>query len=255
MASVRVDNRNDPRFAVLGLKLGTNKYDALGRMIAVWDFCTEKGSAIITDALVNVLAEHEKFSEAICDEEVGLAERVEGGIRVKGTRGRIEWLAKLRKNARKGGEKNKAKWLAKREPDGSQLPSPTAEPNESPKLCSSQLGSALLSSSQKEEIHTVRSRAPSFDLESVYRKYPRKKGKSPGLKKLKTDIKTPEDLQALEKAIVRYCQSPDVLRGYVMNFDTFARQWRDWLDEDAGTSTVKADSGIDWEKFKTEVGA
>lgn len=108
---------------------------------------------------------------------------------------------------------------------------------------------------REEEIHTVRSRAPSFDLESVYRKYPRKKGKTPGMKKLKTDIKTPEDLQNLEKAIVRYCQSPDVQRGYVMNFDTFARQWRDWLDEDAGTSTVEADSGINWEQVFNKGGA
>jgi hypothetical protein len=131
----------------LGLKLGTNEFDALGRMVALWDFCTEKSDSVLTETLITVLSKHEKFAEAICAPEVGLAEHVDGGIRIKGTRGRIEWLAKRRKAARNGGAKTKAKWGAKKEAKSKAKPEPNTEPNDSPNLGSARLGSANLNSS------------------------------------------------------------------------------------------------------------
>lgn len=149
MASVRVDNRNDPRFKVLGSLLGTNEYDALGRMVAVWDFCTEKHTYFLTETLVNILGNLENFCVAICNENVGLGEVCEQGIRIKGTKGRIEWLKKARVNGKKGGRPKKT--TLKPEPNRTLNHLRTGvEPESNLLLGSSLLGSARLGSSTKE---------------------------------------------------------------------------------------------------------
>lgn len=70
-----------------------------------------------------------------------------------------------------------------------------------------------------------------FDFESVYRRYPKKIGKSKGIKKLATEIKTLEDFEKLIVAVENYGQSR---RGqdpkYTKHFSTFANEWRDWIE-------------------------
>jgi hypothetical protein len=101
----RVDDRarKDPRFAILGKRLGTTRFDALGRMGEVWAYCAEHKAYVVPAHIIDVVAEFDGFAELICSPEVDLAEPSEGGVRIRGTKGRIEWLEKLRKNAKKGG--------------------------------------------------------------------------------------------------------------------------------------------------------
>jgi hypothetical protein len=80
-----------------------------------------------------------------------------------------------------------------------------------------------------------------FDFERLYRKYPRKMGKTPGMKKCKKEIKTEKDYQDLEKAIERflaYHVSAETDAQFVPYFSTFMSAWRDWLDEEAGDAST-----------------
>lgn len=78
-----------------------------------------------------------------------------------------------------------------------------------------------------------------FDFEVVYENYPRKIGKSEGIKKCKKEILAEEDYQALRIAVKNYAayliaQKTDPK--YIKHFSTFMTSWRDWLDPGAGTS-------------------
>lgn len=70
-----------------------------------------------------------------------------------------------------------------------------------------------------------------FDFESAYRRYPRKDGKSKGIKKLRAEIKVAEDFEKLVLAIENYSSSR---RGqdsqFTKHFSTFASEWRDWIE-------------------------
>lgn len=75
-------------------------------------------------------------------------------------------------------------------------------------------------------------------IESVYKKYPRKLGKTEGIKKLMREIATPEDLESLSKAIDRFIshhKSAGTEPKYLPFFSTFVTSWKDWLDEDTGS--------------------
>jgi hypothetical protein len=111
----------------------TSRQDALGRMIDIWSYCTEKKTYYLTKEIIDELAEFEGFAELLCETNVELAElKAEGVYRIRGTKGRIEWKVKLEKNSQKGGAKTKAKWEAKRGLKEGQLASHLAVPNEGP---------------------------------------------------------------------------------------------------------------------------
>ena len=76
-----------------------------------------------------------------------------------------------------------------------------------------------------------------FDLEAIYRLYPRKQGKSNGMKKLKRIIQTELDYANMQKAIKRFCQHHAQIGTepkYIPYFDTFLSTWEDWLEADTG---------------------
>lgn len=72
-----------------------------------------------------------------------------------------------------------------------------------------------------------------YDLEPLYQRYPRKEGKARGMTSLRGQIKTPEDLASLERAVDAYAQHVAKNRvepRYVMQFATFAGRWREWIN-------------------------
>lgn len=88
-----------------------------------------------------------------------------------------------------------------------------------------------------------------LDFDSLYRKYPRKDGKSKGMATCRAQIKTPEDFAALSLAIDRYgehIRHHGTEAKYIKHFSTFMHSWRDWLEADTGTA-VNA-QGFDWNK-------
>jgi len=122
--SVRIEDEafSDRRYDVLARILGLPDADcARGKMAAVWRQCTQQQTHILSAEMVREIL-GDNGPEALVKSTLG--ETVEGGIRIRGTKGRIEWLAKLRKSARKGGaarasqkashmaEQVPAKWVA-----------------------------------------------------------------------------------------------------------------------------------------------
>lgn len=96
--------------------------------------------------------------------------------------------------------------------------------------------SDVASTVQYSTVHKEKTIAQT-EFERIYQKYPRKEGKSRGIAKAKSQIKTPEDLALLEKAIDRYrdhCVREGKEKQFVMHFSTFMASWRDYLDDDVG---------------------
>lgn len=122
MANVTFDDasRTDPRFVVLGKLLGTSKFDARGRMLEVYSYCTENGTHFVSSAMLDALVERESFGRDLVAAELAEAAN-DGTFRIRGTKGRIEWLARLRKNARKGGAANRARLKPSAIPKDSQV--------------------------------------------------------------------------------------------------------------------------------------
>jgi hypothetical protein len=102
-AAVRIESDafGDARFDVLGNAAGYNRFEALGRMAHLYRYCTDRCLYIVSEAAI-VACLGPKGVEAIIAADLG--ERQAGGIRVKGTQGRIEWLTDLRKSASEGGK-------------------------------------------------------------------------------------------------------------------------------------------------------
>ena len=89
-APVRVEAAalSDPRIDLLGQLAGYSRYEALGRLTHLWSACTEKQFHVATEALVRACIGPAGVQHML---DAELAERVDGGLRVKGTAGRIEW--------------------------------------------------------------------------------------------------------------------------------------------------------------------
>lgn len=130
MTAVRIENEafSDLRFEVLAKLCHLADADhARGKMLQIWRQCTASGAYVLGEQIIIAVLGDSGATSIV---ESGLGERVETGIRIKGTRGRIEWLKKLRKNAQKGG---KAK-AAKRQKVGKQEPSKDLAPPFPPTL-------------------------------------------------------------------------------------------------------------------------
>lgn len=118
MASVRVEQSaiSDPRFELAAKRMGVSRHDILGRMMFIWEHCTEQQTYYLQPEVVDTIACFEGFSLIICDPIVSLAEATDKGVRIKGTKGRIEWLGRLRKGQKSGGKSRSKK--AERNPNG-----------------------------------------------------------------------------------------------------------------------------------------
>jgi len=101
--NVRVEGSvfSDIRYHRLGVLLGTSHFDALGRMAWLWHFCTERQAEVLDEGLVACVVPPDHLVSA------ALGERVQGGIRIKGTRERIHWYGKLKESGKKGAD---ARW-------------------------------------------------------------------------------------------------------------------------------------------------
>lgn len=154
MASVSVEFSvySDPRYKLLGKLTRTDCFGAIGRVSALWMYCIERNVTSLSKTIVDAMASKKGYAEAMIQAE--LADPIEGDdqmVRIRGTQGRIEYLAAARERQKKASEAAKQKRLEKEaESDlgsslGSNLGSsldvsedsstgPTLESNESPSL-------------------------------------------------------------------------------------------------------------------------
>jgi hypothetical protein len=106
-ASVRIEDEafSDRRYDLLARELGLPDADcARGKMAAIWRQCTQQQVHVLDAEIVRVILGNNGVDALV---KSRLGEVVSNGVRICGTRGRIEWLAKLRNNGRKGGRPRK----------------------------------------------------------------------------------------------------------------------------------------------------
>lgn len=102
MARVNVDQKafSDPRFHALALLLKlSNHHEALGRMVVVWNECTERCSYTLPAFVIQSIFESKAAPKALVSAD--LAEWSEGALRIKGTKDRIEHLGRMRESNRR----------------------------------------------------------------------------------------------------------------------------------------------------------
>lgn len=94
-APVRVEAEafSDPRIQLLAELAGWSRYEALGRMAHLWSACTERQLYVVPEPVIRGTLGPNGIQLLL---ESDLGERVGGGIRVRGTDGRIEWLGDFR---------------------------------------------------------------------------------------------------------------------------------------------------------------
>jgi hypothetical protein len=97
----------DERFAALGELTRKGKFDARGRVEALWYDCIKNTQEVRTAEEVDNLcgwfdSDIGFFAELMV--KARLAERVDGGFRVRGIKKRMTWLLELREGASKGGK-------------------------------------------------------------------------------------------------------------------------------------------------------
>jgi hypothetical protein len=69
-----------------------------------------------------------------------------------------------------------------------------------------------------------------FDLEMLYKAYPRKQGKTKGLKRLSREITTQTDFENFQLAVSNYNRETlSVENQYKKHFSSFVSEWRDWI--------------------------
>ena len=124
--NVKVDGSafSDPRYKLLGKLLGTSEYDALGRMTHLWLHCTSKQLYVVPEKLVASIVD----VEALVLSELG--DRVDGGIRIRGAVGRVEWYQRLQESGRNSALK---RWGTHNKPNGSPIGDHMGGPKEEEK--------------------------------------------------------------------------------------------------------------------------
>lgn len=106
-ATVHYSVWSDQRYELLAMHLSVTRFDAIGRMALLWSECTDRETDVPPEWIVNACLGTKTGGGEIL-ERSGLAEKVAEGYRIRGCRERIEWLAKKRLAAKKGGQ-NSAK--------------------------------------------------------------------------------------------------------------------------------------------------
>jgi hypothetical protein len=72
---------------------------------------------------------------------------------------------------------------------------------------------------------------PRFDFAAIYARYPRKVGKTNGLKRLTASVKSEADYASLVRALTAYiAHVAGKDQQYIRQFDTWCTTWRDWLE-------------------------
>jgi hypothetical protein len=135
MARVNVEQTafGDPRFARLGQLLAGDvplsvldlQRLGLGHMAAIWNVCQERGTKTLQPHEIDLTIGKTNASDFVIAS--GLAQLVKGGlIRIKGTKGRVEWLSNRRKDGGKGGRPKKPKGFDDDKDRGSRQNNPPA---------------------------------------------------------------------------------------------------------------------------------
>lgn len=169
---------------------------------------------------------------------------------IRGNKSQIDAKRRYVERSQKGAEATRQKWQKvreEREEKDLEATSTASSSATSPPTSGQQvlLNSMQCNSMQNNKIHVEPDgpTRPKFDFEEIYQLYPRHEGKSEGLKRCKKEIKTPEDFDLLKTAVTRYrthVAKKKTEPEFIKLFSTFMTSWRDCLDQDFGSVSIKA---------------
>lgn len=92
-----------------------------------------------------------------------------------------------------------------------------------------------------------------YNFETVYDRFPRKKGKATGLKRLKSMKWTDAKYTALLRAADyyrHYCEVENVEEKYQLYFSTWVNRWEDWIPPE---EAVKAGEPISFDEISKQM--
>mgnify|MGYP001615385787 FL=1 len=123
MARMSIDDKflRDTRVTQLAIDLRISRWEAMGRLLAVFAVCYDLERDVLTCTQVDLAAEKPGFGDAIFAAD--LAVNVRGGMRIRGALERIEYLSHKSEAGRIGGLKsgesrrNRLKQNAKQNPE------------------------------------------------------------------------------------------------------------------------------------------
>lgn len=269
MPRINVENKwwFDSRRSKLGIKLGSMDM-ADGVALRFWRLAIDHAMSGSIPAEVFDTQEYAK--EMI---EVGLAERRDDAVYIRGSDDCFEWYV-TGINQRSEAGKRRAN-TAKRDSKGRLLPRQECNENiqrpssDYPAVTSGHQPSSSSSSSKNNTntyAQTTFAQSPEdllkqsgnttkgvlkgssrFDLESLYQGYPRKVGKGKGISKLRSMLTKQEDYDSVGIAIrnyASYCKTHGIEPRFIKHFSTFVNEWRDWLDPDPSVMTPKITKGL-----------
>ena len=207
----------DHRFIKLCISLGGLDI-ALGRLIRAWSLAQKC-----------YLSHHGKIplkeweSAELGDDiiVVGLAELVDGMVRMKGSDAQFRWLKQRQESGKLGGLKTQGNPSSGRQAKSS----------------GRQASSSFSFSNTETKNFICATSVARLCIDSVYQSYPRKRGKAIGLKKLRAMVKTEADLDLVKKALAKYKHHLLINKTdkqFIQMFSTWVNSWQDWLDDDAG---------------------
>jgi hypothetical protein len=85
-----------------------------------------------------------------------------------------------------------------------------------------------------------------FDLESIYQTFPRKEGKSKGLKFLTTDLKNDIEVEQCKQASQNYAKAKQGVEiKFIKLFQTWVSEWRDWVEWSPQANSARAEIKVD----------
>lgn len=237
----------DTRFVRLArlLKLPGGKYEARGRVEELWWLCTDRETytlKAIDVAIAMDLEDEASTTHALLEAE--LAEVVEHEIlvgedftptpgvkmeclRIRGTEGRIEWLARKRRAGAKGGKsKGGSTSNGASKQNGASASSTNGECLTPP---------APAPAPTKRDLLLIEDeRVARFDFDAVYRRYPQKKGKAKGMAKIAKLVTTQADYERLVASVelmaAEWDPKSDEIQ-YCPYWDSYVNGKR-WLDDE-----------------------
>lgn len=131
--TIKKEAFTDPRIKSLAKELNLDFYSVIGRLACIWGYCTDREIKVLDEKTINIVADHENFCEFL--KKNGLCEESDKNptlFYIKGAKKHTTWLAKKRKDSRKGGASTRRKWRATDGATAKATQRPDGRPNEGP---------------------------------------------------------------------------------------------------------------------------
>jgi hypothetical protein len=259
---VNVDEKalSDPRLRRVARLMGWHVDMAIGAVVRLWMLAMNRADednpeALVSEGEAEDATDHRGLIAAML--ESGLAERRMNGslslLYFAGMSERAEWLAAKKRAASLGGkarsdgaERINGRFAPATSPATDQprhQPSAGESPATQPAIIQPRtsppdpaLALDLKTHAQSALRLSVPEQAKRFDFEALYARYPRKRGKTPGLKLCHKHIRSEADYALLGRAVDAYareCAGKDP--EYMLYFSTFMGRWRDYVQPESPT--------------------